>query len=167
MFSSVQFWYQGSQTCESAIGAELNARMMWRWGGGDCEIKDPFLVAYQNLTGRWLFIFHARPVSFRYTSHVTTMFTYQSPTRHALLAAQKRAYTYISSSICDGCDCARVDGWRTISESASGHRRADVGEVEKSIPFRWRRRTSGRGLSAATDSPVSYTHLTLPTIYSV
>jgi len=26
-----------------------------------------------------LFIFHARPVSFRYINHVTTMFTYQTP----------------------------------------------------------------------------------------
>jgi len=54
----------------------------------------PFLVAYQGLTGRgcWLFIFHARRVSFRYTSHMTTMFTHQTPTRHVLLAAQKRAF---------------------------------------------------------------------------
>jgi len=39
-----------------------------------------------------LFIFHVSPVSFQYTSHVTTMFTYQTPTRHSLLATQKRAY---------------------------------------------------------------------------
>ena len=41
----------------------------------------------------WLLvvIFHTKPVSFPYTSHVTTMFTYRTPTRHPLLAAQKRA----------------------------------------------------------------------------
>ena len=46
---------------------------------------------YQDLTGRgcWLFTFHARPVSFRYTSHVTTMFTYQTPTRHTTLGVQQ------------------------------------------------------------------------------
>jgi len=45
-----------------------------------------------------LFIFHARPVSFRYISHVTTKFTYQTPTRHALLAAQKRALGHIGNT---------------------------------------------------------------------
>jgi len=41
-----------------------------------------FFIAYQNLTGCgcWSLIFHARPVSFRYINHVTTMFTYQTPT---------------------------------------------------------------------------------------
>jgi len=44
--------------------------------------KTPVLVAYQNLTGRGccLFFTLARPVSFRYINHVTTMFTYQTPT---------------------------------------------------------------------------------------
>jgi len=43
----------------------------------------------------FFFIFHARPISFRYTSHMTTMFEYQTPTRHAPLAVQKGPY------ICD------------------------------------------------------------------
>jgi len=47
-----------------------------------------------------LFIFHARPVSFRYISHVTIMFTYQIPTRHALVGDQKRAYSlYLKGAI--------------------------------------------------------------------
>ena len=60
-------------------------------------------MSYQDLTGRgcWLFIIHARPVSFRYTSHVTTMFTYQTPTRHALLAVQKRPAYYVRVTTLD------------------------------------------------------------------
>jgi len=52
------------------------------------------LVAYHDLTGRgyWLFIFHARPVSFRYTSHVTAMLTYL-PDTHALLAVSSSLST--------------------------------------------------------------------------
>ena len=33
--------------------------------------------------------FYARPISFRYTSHMATVFTYRTPTRHALLAVQQ------------------------------------------------------------------------------
>jgi len=45
----------------------------------------------------WLLVvyfFHARPVSFRYISHVTTMFTYRKPISHGLLAVQKRAQSF-------------------------------------------------------------------------
>jgi len=41
-----------------------------------------------------LFIFRARPISFRYFNHVTTMFTYQTPTYQRLVGHEKRAYNY-------------------------------------------------------------------------
>jgi len=54
-----------------------------------------FFMGYQNLTGRG----HATPISFRYFDHVTIMFPYQTPTRHALLAHEKRhlyfCYIYV------------------------------------------------------------------------
>ena len=62
---------------------------------------DCIIVVIRPVFGRlpapnraWLLVvyFHDRPVSFRYTSHMTTMFTYQTATRHALLTVQKRAY---------------------------------------------------------------------------
>ena len=79
--------------------------MPWRIVG-PIHIRPVFHELPAGTNRAWLLSrlrFDARPVSFRNTSHVTTMFTYQTPTRHVLLAVQKRADsqdTFVHGATC-------------------------------------------------------------------
>jgi len=68
-------------------------------------IKGPFFIAYQNLPESdcgclvvivWYTESFWMTTSVGYTSHVTTMFAYQTPNRHALLAHEKRHLNFSS-----------------------------------------------------------------------